>query len=225
MTPTVLVTGYEPFGEYDHNPSGEIATRLNGRTIAGAEVTGVELPVEFERTTDVLLDQIESTDPVAVVAMGLAGGRHALCVERVGINVDDCVSTPDNADHEPHNERIDPTGPAAYFTTLPATDIIDTLLADGIPARLSNTAGTHLCNHLLYTVRHHIAQAGRSIPAGFIHVPLSMGQAADRATEAVYGGGVEPSLPLSMQITGIERAIEQTIHACESVDTPAVAED
>ncbi|MFB6149623.1 MAG: pyroglutamyl-peptidase I [Halobacteriales archaeon] len=225
MASPVLLTGYEPFGEYETNPSGEIAARLDGHTIDGVELTGVELPVEFERTTDVLIDRIEATDPIAVVAMGLAGGRHALCVERVGINVDDCVSTPDNADHEPHDERIEPAGPAAYFTSLPAADIIDTLLDEDIPARLSNTAGTHLCNHLLYTLQHHLTEADRAIPAGFIHVPLSSRQAATRAEEAVHGGGVEPSLPLKTQVTGIELVVEQTIQAAETAESPPAIED
>lgn len=211
---SVLLTGYDPFGEYDVNPTEEIAERLDGREIAGDPVTGVVLPVEFARTFDAFVDHVERHEPDVIVSLGLAGGRTAVSIERVGINVNDTESTPDNADETPHDEAILPDGPPAYFATIPVVETVERLLGAGIPARVSNTAGTHLCNNLLYATRHHVETEGLPIASGFVHVPLSSEQAAARAAEtAPHAEDVEPSLPLSMQVDAVELAIETAVEA------------
>jgi len=210
---TVLLTGYDPFGEYEVNPTEALAERLDGRTVAGQEVEGVVLPVVFDRTYGEFIEHFERHSPDAVISLGLAGGRNAVSVERVGINVNDTESTPDNADEAPHNEPI-LDGPDAYFATIPVVGIVEDLIEAGIPARVSNSAGTHLCNNILYATRHYVETNDLDVPSGFIHVPLSAEQAADRAADtAVHAESVEPSLPLSMQERAVETAIETTVEA------------
>lgn len=208
---TLLLTGYEPFGDHESNPSGRVARDLDGETVEGHDVVGRVLPVEFDAVGPRMCDLIAEHDPAAVVATGLSAGRTAVNVERVGINVDDCVGLPDNADANPHDERIAPDGPAAYLATLPATTIVESLLDRGIPARLSNTAGTHLCNHVLFETLRYLDDAGRDRPAGFIHLPSTPEQAAAEAEEPARGGSVDASLPLSLQREAVVTAFETAL--------------
>lgn len=213
---TVLLTGYEPFGEHEENPTEALAARLDGRTVGGDAVVGAVLPVEFDRSFDELVALIDDHVPDVVLSLGLAAGRTAIAVERVGLNVNDTESVPDNADRTPHHEPIVDGGPPAYFATIPVVETVEALLDAGIPARVSNTAGTHLCNNVLYATRHHVEAEGLSIDSGFVHVPLSSAQAAARAAEtAPHAEEVEPSLPLSMQTRAVEIAIETAVAAAE----------
>lgn len=213
---TLLLTGYEPFGDHDRNPTAEVARELDGERVADQEVVGRVLPVEFDRTSDEMEALIEEFDPEAIVATGLAAGRAGVCVERVGINVADCGGIPDNDEAEPRNERIRVGGEAAaaFFATLPVVEIVEDLLAAGIPARVSNTAGTHLCNNVLYQTRAYLeAQWKRpEVPMGFVHLPLTPEGAAEKAQEgeATSGGSVEPSMALETQVEAVERALEVT---------------
>ncbi|UPV76484.1 peptidase (plasmid) [Halorussus limi] len=213
---TLLLTGYEPFGDHDRNPSGEIARKLDGETVADREVVGHVLPVEFDRASDEMEALLGDHDPEVVVATGLAAGRTGVSVERVGINVADCAGVPDNADAEPRNERIRGEGdaPAAYFATLPVVEVVSALLESGIPARVSNTAGTHLCNNILYRTRAQLEadDRGADVPMGFVHLPMTPEGAAEKAQdgEATSGGGVEPSLPLELQAEAVRRTFEVT---------------
>ncbi len=211
---TVLVTGYEPFGDFESNPSETVATELDGHTVADEDVVGAVVPVEYDRTSDEIAALVADYDPSVVVCTGLAGGEAGIRIERVGINVNDCVGTPDNAGDEPRDERID-DGPAAYFASLPCTRIVEGLLDAGIPARLSNTAGTHLCNNALYTTRHLAEREGLDLRSGFVHLPFSPEQAARQAAEneSVAGGSVPPSLPITLQVDAVERVIETTLSA------------
>ena len=212
---TLLLTGYEPFGDHDRNPTAEVARELDGEEVAGREIVGRVLPVEFDRAAEEIRALVEDHDPEAVVATGLAAGRAAVSVERVGVNVADCVGIPDNADAEPRNERILADGdtgedpPAAYFATLPVAESVEDLLESGIPARVSNTAGTHLCNNVLYRTRAYLEATGRGteIPMGFVHLPLTPEGAAKKARdgEATSGGGVEPSLAAETQVEAVKR--------------------
>ncbi|WP_458204876.1 pyroglutamyl-peptidase I family protein [Haladaptatus sp. NG-SE-30] len=210
---TLLLTGYEPFGDYDENPSEQVARELDDEQIASHEVSGHVLPVEFERTADEMRSLVEAHDPTVIVATGLAAGRPGISVERVGINVDDCGSTPDNADAEPRNERIISDADAGYFATLPVVSVVENLLEDGIPAHVSNTAGTHLCNNVLYSTRAYLEFEERGIPMGFVHLPCTPAQAARQAREGdgTNGASVNPSLPLSMQTKAIRRTFEVTV--------------
>lgn len=201
---TVLLTGYEPFAEHDTNPSERLATHFDGETIDGVEIIGRVLPVEFERVENELLDTIDEVRPDGVLSMGLAAGRSAISVERVAINVADAGETPDNDGTSPHDERITPEGPDAYFASVPVVGCVETLLEDGIPARVSNTAGTHCCNYALYTARHHT-----DLPAGFVHLPYTPVEAARNGINesATSGGSVPPSMSFPQQKRAIERVI------------------
>jgi pyroglutamyl-peptidase len=212
---TLLVTGYEPFGDHETNPSARVAERLDGETVAGHEVVGRVLPVEFERTGDRLVGLIDEHDPDVVVSTGLAAGRAAVAVERVGVNVNDHVTVPDNADATPRHDPIDPDGPDAYFATLPIPAVVDALLDADVPARLSNTAGTHLCNHALYTVRHRAEREGLDLDSGFVHLPCTPEMAARKAAEnaAESGGSVQPSVALETQVEAVRVVLETTLAA------------
>lgn len=214
---TLLLTGYEPFGDYDRNPSAAVARDLDGERVASHEITGHVLPVEFDAAIEEMRALIDDHDPEAVVATGLAAGRPAVSVERVGVNVADCAGTPDNADAEPYDERLreGEDAPAAYFATLPVVEAVDALLDAGIPARVSNTAGTHLCNAVLYGTRAYLEAEGQagSVQMGFVHLPLTPECAARKASEgeATSGGSVQPSLPLAVQQRAVRKVFETTV--------------
>lgn len=217
---TVLVTGYEPFGDHDENPTAAVADELDGTVVGGDpddasshRVVGDVLPVEFDAVRDELSELLDAHDPAVVVGTGLSAGRAGVSVERVGVNVADAVTVPDNADVDPENERIDLEGPAAYLSTLPVEATVDRLLDDGVPARVSNTAGTHCCNLFLYTVHHLLDEETDAPPAGFVHLPLTPSMAAEAAREANAhrGGSVQPSLPIEIQKRAVRTTIETAL--------------
>lgn len=195
----VLLTGFEPFGGRALNPSWEVARSLDGAEIGGAAVAAVRLPVVWGRAIEELAGQIAGVSPDAVVCLG-ESGRAEICPERVAVNVSDSESA-DNAGCVLDGEPIAADGPAAYFSTLPVKEIVSAVRAAGVPARLSDTAGTYLCNHVMYGLLHRLATRGRRIPAGFIHVPRLPEQVA-----AAGGGG--PSMALGTQVQGIAAALE-----------------
>jgi len=157
----VLVTGFEPFGGERTNPSWDIVERLPD-TIAGLRVAKLRVPCEFRRAIEVAAVAIEKHEPSLVICLGQAGGRSRIGVERVAVNVDD-ARAPDNAGAQPIDEPIAADGPPAYFSTLPVKAMVAAMRAAGVPAELSNTAGTYVCNHLMYGVLHLIAATGRKV--------------------------------------------------------------
>jgi pyroglutamyl-peptidase len=199
---TILVTGYEPFGEHGTNPSARLAHDIDGASIRGATIVGRELPVVFDEALPLLIDEIEAHDPAVVLSTGLMPDREVLSVERVGINVRDVEEVPDNADRAPVDTAVDDTGPVAYFATLPIRELVDASRAAGVPARISNTAGTHLCNNILYATRHHVETNDYEIASGFVHVPFSHEQVARREDTA-------PSMSYEAMINGIQAMLER----------------
>jgi len=193
----VLVTGFEPFDGESLNPSWEICARLP-REIAGLRVETCRIPCEFRRAIAVAAAAIDRHQPTLVVCLGLAGGRTHVGVERVAINVDD-ARIADNAGAQPMDEKIAAHGPPAYFATLPVKAMAVAMRAAGVPAEVSNTAGTFVCNHLMYGVLHYLAGTGREARAGFIHVPY-----ADEQVRARRG---TPSMAVATMVEGIEAAI------------------
>ena len=175
----VLVTGFEPFGGEGVNPSWEICEGL-AAAIGHARLHTRLVPTEFRRAIEVVAAAIEETEPALVILLGQAGGRAALSVERVAINVDD-ARIADNAGRQPVDEPV-----AA-------------IREEGIPAEVSNSAGTFVCNHLLYGVLHFLAASGRPARAGFIHVPWLESQAVTRPGE--------PAMALATMVRGVEAAI------------------
>ncbi len=192
---TVLLTGFEPFGGESINPSGEIARQLHGTVMAGHQVHGALLPCVFGAAIAELKKQIRATKPALVVCVGQAGGRAEITPERVAINVDD-ARIPDNAERQPVDRVIVRGGPAAYWSTLPIKAIVAALKKQDIPAAVSQTAGTFVCNHVFYGLMHEL-RGQKKVRGGFIHVPFLPGQATKG----------QPSLSLAVMVTAIESAV------------------
>jgi pyroglutamyl-peptidase len=155
----IVVTGFEPFGTHPDNPSRHLAKAIDGRRLGAHDVRGVVLPVHHLEAALIVDRLLVEPAPAAVVHLGLAEGRARIGLERVAINVMD-YPLPDNAGHTAIDEPCVPGGPPAYFSTLPLRAILDALTAEGIPAYLSGSAGTYLCNQTMYTTLHAIARRG-----------------------------------------------------------------
>ena len=197
--PTLLVTGFEPFAGQAANPAAEVAKALDGRAIGDAAVRSAILPVHHAEAGPRVARLVEETDPHAIVHLGLAAGRARVALERVAVNVMD-FDTPDNAGFRAHGEPCVPGGPAAYFATLPVSAILAALLAEGIPAYVSNTAGTYLCNQTLYGTLHLLASTRRDVPAGFVHLPLLPSMVAASGQE-------QPSMDPGLMVRAVEIAL------------------
>jgi pyroglutamyl-peptidase len=195
----ILLTGFEPFDGLDLNPSEEIAREINDATIVRHKVIGALLPCVFGAAIKELKHQIKLHDPVVVICLGLAGGRSAITPERVAINLDD-ARIPDNAGQQPIDKAIAKDGPAGYFSTLPVKAIVQSLRKHDIPAEVSNTAGTFVCNHVFYGLMHELAQHRPEVRGGFIHVPFLPEQTT-----------TQPSLPFEKLTEGVRLAIAAAI--------------
>lgn len=186
---TVLVTGFDPFGGSAFNPSWDAVHALHGRSIAGHQVIGGELPTVFGASLQRLQALLEQHRPRLVLCTGQAGGRGAISLERVAINVDD-ARIPDNAGAKPIDQPVVPGGPAAYFTGLPIKAMLQALLDAGVRAEVSQTAGTFVCNHTFYGLMHLLAQPRwQGTRGGLIHVPWlpEQGQPSMHVDEIVRG--------------------------------------
>ncbi|UGB02611.1 pyroglutamyl-peptidase I [Leclercia sp. G3L] len=173
---TLLITGFEPFGGETLNPSWEVVKQLDGMIIDNCRVVARQLPCVFGESLEVLNAAIDALQPSVVLAIGQAGGRVDVTVERVAINVDD-ARIPDNRGQQPVDVAIVPDGPAAWFSTLPIKAMVEALREAGIPASVSQTAGTFVCNHVMYGVLHKLADRPE-VKGGFIHIPYLPEQAA-----------------------------------------------
>ncbi len=201
----ILLTGFEPFGTFTSNPSGEVAKALDGRAFGTEIVRGVVLPVHHRDAALAVARLVDETPPRAIVHVGLAGARARIALERVAVNVMD-FEIADNAGYRATGEPCVAGGPAAYFSTLPLAAILEALVAEGVPAYLSNTAGTYLCNQTMYTTRHLLERRGHAIPAGFIHLPQS-------AAMVAASGLDQPSMDLPLMIRAVETALRVTAGA------------
>lgn len=167
----ILLTGFEGFLTYETNPSEEIVNSLNGRTINNYQVIGKVLPVSFSEAGDLILNYIKSYQPSIVVSLGIAAKRSKVTPERIAININEGAK--DNRGYQPKGEKIIENAPDGLFSTLPIKDIVEELHRNKLPAEISNTAGTYLCNHVMYQSLHYIRKKDLSIKSGFIHLPLS----------------------------------------------------
>lgn len=189
----ILLTGFEPFGGANRNPSGEVALAWHGREVAGARVFGAVLPCVFGAARRELVRLLRRHRPSVVLCLGVAAGRDAITPERVAINIDD-ARLPDNARRQPVDRPVVRGGPVAYWSKLPIKAMVADMRARGVPAAVSQTAGTFLCNHVFYGLMHALRRR-RGVRAGFVHVP-AMSETAARG---------EPALPLSVltEATGV----------------------
>ena len=201
----ILVTGFDPFGGEKINPALETIKRLPD-TILGAQIIKLEIPTVVGKSLAKIKEAVEKENPDAVLSIGQAGGRSEITVERVGINIDDC-RIPDNEGNQPIDEPVVKGGPAAYFVTVPIKAIVENIKAHNIPASISNTAGTFICNHVCYGVAHLAATrtaTGNPMKSGFIHIPF--------LPEQVIGKpALTPSMSLETIISGITHALEAIV--------------
>jgi pyroglutamyl-peptidase len=195
----VLLTGFEPFDGDSVNPSGEVAKQLDGKVIGGCAVRSVILSVQHEAARAVVAPLLEAPGLVAVVHLGLAGGRARIALERVAVNVMD-YSRPDAHGQVLRDVACVDGGPAAYFSTLPLREMLAALTAEGFPAYVSNTAGTYLCNDIAYTTLHALARRRVPTPAGFIHLPFLPSMVTAHDLE-------EPSMDLAILTRAIETVL------------------
>ena len=195
----VLITGFDPFGGEKINPAWE-AIKLLPDNIESIEVIKLEIPTVFNKSINVLLAGIEEHKPDAVICVGQAGGRYDITTERVAINLDDARIT-DNEGNQPIDEKVYSDGDSAYFSNLPIKAMTDAIKSSGIPASVSNTAGTFVCNHIMYGLLYHINKSGVTKKGGFIHVPYIPEQVINK-----------PNLP-SMSLDIISKGLKAAISA------------
>jgi pyroglutamyl-peptidase len=195
----ILVTGFEPFGGHPSNPSEEIAKSVDGRVVGGVAVRAAILPVHHLEAALGARRLLAEHDPQAVLHVGLAAGRARIALERVAVNVMD-YEVADNAGYQARGEPCVAGGPVAYLATLPLPAILEALAREGIPAYLSNTAGTYLCNQTLYATLHANVSERRRTLAGFMHVPLSPAMVAASGLDL-------PSMDPGIGVRAVEAAL------------------
>lgn len=208
----VLLTGFDPFGEDTVNPAWEAVMKIKNK-IGNIEIVKREVPTVFYKSIDTVVAAIEIEKPDAVLCIGQAGGRCDLTIERVAININD-ARIRDNEGNQPIDETIYTDGKTAYFSTLPIKAMVKSMKEKGIPASISNTAGTYVCNHLMYGVLYYLEKNHPEIKGGFMHVPYMTRQVAHAAISS-------PSLSLETIIKGIEVsliAIEKYDHDIKTVE-------
>lgn len=195
----VLISGFDPFGGESINPALE-AVKLLPDTIAGAEVIKVEIPTVFNKSAEVMEKFISEHRPDAVICVGQAGGRFTVTPERVAINIDD-ARIKDNDGNQPIDIPIKEDGAPAYFTTLPIKAMVKNMIDNGYPAAVSNTAGTFVCNHMMYNVLYLADKKYLGMKGGFIHVPYIPNQVV-----------AKPNMPF-MSLQDISKCLELCIEA------------
>ena len=188
---TILVTGFEPFATSSLNPSGEIV-----KALIGDDLVSAILPVVFGQASSQLKELIRLHKPSAVLCLGQAEGRSAMTPERIAINLDD-ARIADNAGNQPKEQKIIANGADGYFSTLPIEQIVTSMKAAGIPASISLSAGTFVCNHIFYVMQDYLKDS--SISSGFMHVPLMDEQRREFPTL--------PTMPIRQMIAGVEIAL------------------
>lgn len=199
----ILISGFEPFGKMSINPTEELLKEAVSFKIENVEISTILLPVNYDECADELIAKIEEVNPDVVISCGLAAGRTAITPERIGINIKDTGSGdpyPDNKGNIPADEMIDEAGPDGLFSTLPNRLIEKNLKSQHIPAAISNSAGTFICNNTLYAVLNHIRKKDLSIKAGFIHFPASSEMSARNPSL--------PSLPLELMAKALKVIVE-----------------
>jgi len=210
----LLLTAFDPFGGDAINPALE-AVKLVADKIGRFDIVKLEVPTVFRKSIDTVAKAIEEEKPDVVLCIGQAGGRFEITPERVAINVDD-ARIKDNEGNQPIDTKIFEDGENAYFTTLPIKAMVEAIREANLPAAVSNTAGTFVCNHLMYGVLYHINKTYKEMKGGFIHVPYIPEQTTDKPDK--------PSMPLKEIVKGLEAAIRAIAENKEEISVIGGAE-
>lgn len=197
----ILVTAFDPFGGEKINPASELVKRLPS-VIAGAEIVKLEVPTAFHHSAEIMAGKARELKPDVILNIGQAGGRTGITPERVAINQDD-ARIKDNEGNQLIDEIIQADGPAAYFSTLPIKAMVQAIKAVGLPAYVSNSAGTFVCNHLMYQTLYFIEKEMPQAIGGFIHIPYMMEQVASKPHE--------PAMSLDDMVRGLVAAIQAIV--------------
>lgn len=208
----ILVTGFDPFGGEKINPAIE-AVKLLPNTIKGVEIEKLEIPTVFHKSADVVREKMNEFKPDVVLNIGQAGGRMGLTPERVAINQDD-ARIPDNEGNQPIDVAIQEDGEPAYFSKLPIKAMVEAMKNAGIPASVSNTAGTFVCNHIMYQTLYLVDKEFPEVKAGFMHIPFMTEQVLDKPNQ--------PAMSLTDMARGIEAAIEAIVEYNDKDDIQVI---
>ncbi|OPG15128.1 pyroglutamyl-peptidase I [Ferroacidibacillus organovorans] len=210
----VLVTGFEPFGGETINPALEVIEALSGRALDGHDSVRIftaKIPTVFGQAIDVLEKEMEKISPSVVICIGQAGGRCHITPERVAINIDD-ARIPDNGGNAPVDVPVVTGGPVAYLSDLPIKRMVQAMQEAGIPATVSNSAGTFVCNHLFYGLMHLLKTKYKRIRGGFVHIPYLPSQVVQREL---------PAMNLSDMVHGLEICVRVAVE--HALDVPLTA--
>ena len=197
----VLITGFDPFGGEKINPAWEAVKGIKD-TIEGAKIIKLEIPTVFNKSIEKVKEAMELEKPDIVLCIGQAGGRYDITIERVAINVDD-ARIEDNEKNQPIDIPVFEDGENAYFSNLPIKAMVEEIKGQGIPASISNSAGTFVCNHIMYGVLYHINKTYKNMRGGFIHVPFINEQVLDKKNQ--------PYMPVEHISKAIEAAIKAAV--------------
>lgn len=210
----ILLTGFEAYGHTPQNPAESVSRALDGKRIDAAEIIGRVVPNTFFECIEVVRDSIAELEPQIVVMMGEYGGRATITVERIAQNLNDSTryGLADNSGRKLRGQCTIPGGPAAYYTTLPIRAMVKAMRESGIPADISDTAGTFCCNHLMYGVLHHIHSSALQIRAGWIHLP-HLPQVA--ALPENLGA---PSMSVETSSRGVEVGLRAILQNSQDID-------
>lgn len=203
----VLVTGFDPFGGEPINPAWE-AVKAMKDTIAGAEIVKMQIPTVVGKSIEKIHQKMKELQPDLIISVGQAGGRFGVTPERVAINVTD-ARIPDNEGNQPIDEPIFPDGPAAYFSNLPVKAMVQAIKDAGYPSVLSNSAGTYICNHVMYGILYYIEKEFPNVRGGFIHVPYAPSQVVNKPST--------PSMALADITASLEAAVAAAISSKEDI--------
>ncbi|MFP7474513.1 pyroglutamyl-peptidase I [Niallia taxi] len=198
----ILLTGFDPFGGEATNPALESVKKLDGVKIGDYLIEAREVPTVFDESIARLKEYIKEIKPALVICVGQAGGRPDVTIERIAINVND-ARIADNQGQQPIDTAVVEGGPAAYWSSLPIKAIVKAMRKEGVPASVSQTAGTFVCNHIFYGLMNVLEQMGNKIKGGFIHIPFLPEQAT------AHPG--QPSMALDTIVKGLKTAVEAAV--------------
>ncbi|WP_409304774.1 pyroglutamyl-peptidase I [Peribacillus sp. SCS-155] len=204
----ILLTGFDPFGGEKTNPALEAVMKLDRKKFGDYTIVSKKVPTVFDEAIKSLEEFVGEVNPQLVICVGQAGGRPDMTVERVAINVND-ARIPDNIGQQPIDTPIVEGGPVGYWSTLPIKAVVKNMRENGVPASVSQTAGTFVCNNIFYGLMHLLNQAGNQIKGGFIHIPFLPEQAAHHPGQ--------PSMSLETIVKGLELAVESALTNSEDI--------